>query len=97
MTSPGKLKLSIIQKLRRYHVLQSESKLAESKLKSAESAQEKLQAPRKRASVKRAKNADKLREKVMIFYFFEIMWHCVQAFMIVCLVCSGVAYKVDVI
>jgi hypothetical protein len=44
--------------------MQTESKLAESKLKSAESAQQKLQAPRKRASVKRAKNADKLREKV---------------------------------
>jgi hypothetical protein len=44
--------------------MQTDSKLAETKLKSAESAQQKLQAPRKRASVKRAKNADKLREKV---------------------------------
>ncbi len=44
--------------------MQTDSKLAESKLKSAEGAQQKLQAPRKRASVKRAKNADKLREKV---------------------------------
>ena len=44
--------------------MQTESKLAEAKLKSAEGAQQKLQAPRKRASVKRAKNADKQREKV---------------------------------
>lgn len=44
--------------------MQTESKLAESKLKSAESAQQKLQAPRKRASVKRAKQADSKREKV---------------------------------
>ncbi|CAB4019309.1 SLIT-ROBO Rho GTPase-activating 1-like [Paramuricea clavata] len=51
------------ERVRRYHMMQTDSKLAESKLKSAESAQQKLQAPRKRASVKRAKNADKLREK----------------------------------
>ena len=52
------------QKLRRYHTMQTESRLAEVKLKSAEGAQQKLQAPRKKASAKRAKNADKQREKV---------------------------------
>ena len=54
------------KKLRRYHTMQTDSKLAESKLKSAEGAQQKLQAPRKKASVKRSKNADKLREKVSV-------------------------------
>ena len=58
------LLLSFLKKLRRYHVFQMESKLAESKLKSAEGAQQKLQAPRKRGSIKRARNADKLRDKV---------------------------------
>ena len=70
----------LFKKLRRYHTMQTDSKLAESKLKSAEGAQQKLQAPRKRASVKRAKNADKLREKVSVkahdsTVVFEALFH----------------------